>query len=144
MFTRAMLLGCAIALAADAVSAGEIARSGDLEMHCTALPSLELTAEAARAFDIEPRRGRGVLTVSLYRRTRAGGMLPVPAQVYAGAVHLNNRLSSIPMRELRRGDEILHLGEYQVEAPDSLRFLVNANVLGKPLKCEFTRTFGAP
>jgi len=144
MITRALLLGIAVGFASATLQAGEIARAGDLEMHCAALPSLELTAEAAREHNVEPRPGRGLLTVNLYRKNRAGGMVSVPGQVYAGAIHQSNRLSSIPIREVRRGNEVYYLGEYQLDGPDTLRFLVNANVLGKPLKSEFTRVFNTP
>jgi hypothetical protein len=36
---------------------------------------------------------------------------------------------------------VYYLGEFRVEAPDTLRFLVNANVLGKPMKVEFSQIF---
>jgi hypothetical protein len=31
-----------------------------------------------------------------------------------------------------------------VQAPDTLRFLVNANVQGRMMKAEFSRAFGTP
>jgi hypothetical protein len=65
----------------------------------------------------------------------------VPGQVYAGAVTQDNKLFTIPIREVRQADGVYYLGEYRVTVPDKLRFLVNANVLGKPLKAEFTRAF---
>jgi hypothetical protein len=113
-------------------------------MHCVAVPTSELTPEAAKAYNVEPRPGRGLLTITLLRKVRTGEAKSVPGQVYAGAVNQGNYLSSIPIREVREGNEVYYLGEYRVSAPDTLRFLVNANVLGKALKTEFTRAFNAP
>jgi hypothetical protein len=142
MYARALMLGSFIAVApAQAV---EIAKHGDLEMHCVAVPTSELTPEAAKAYNVEPRPGRGLLTITLLRKVRTGEAKSVPGQVYAGAVNQGNYLSSIPIREVREGNEVYYLGEYRVSAPDTLRFLVNANVLGKALKTEFTRAFNAP
>lgn len=142
MFARAVLL-CA-ALAVSPAQAVEVARVGDLEVHCVAVPSTELTPEAAKAYNVAPAPGRGLLTITLMKRTRPGEARSVAGQVYAGAVNQNNFISSIPIREIRDGDEVFYLGEYRVSTPDTLRFLINANVLGKMLKAEFTRAFSAP
>ncbi len=128
---------------AGAASAAEVAKVGDLEMHSVAVPSTELTPEAAKDYNITPAAGRGLLTVTLIKKGRNGKAESVSGQVYAGAVTQDNKLFSIPIREVRQPDGVYYLGEYRVNAPDTLRFLVNANVLGKPLKAEFTRAFSA-
>ncbi len=124
--------------------AGDISRLGDLELHCAALPSTELTPEAAKAYNVTPEPGRGLLTVTLMRRNGHGEAKSVPGQVYAGAINQNNQVTSIPIREVRDQGQIYYLGEYRVTPPDTLRFLVNANVLGKMLKTELSRGFAAP
>ena len=133
----------ATALAAAPCQADEVAKVGDLELHCMAIPSLELTPEAAKAYNVERAAGRGVLAVTLVRLIRPGEATAVAGQIYAGALNRNNLIYTIPIREMRDGDQVYYLGEYRVEAPDTLRFLVNANVLGKVLKTEFTRVFEA-
>lgn len=142
MYARAVLL--AVALTVSSAQAAEIARIGDLELHCAAVPTTELTLEAAKAYNVVPRPDRGLLTITLMKKNRSGEAKSVSGQVYAGAVNQSNYLSSIPIREVREGDEVYYLGEYRVSAPDTMRFLVNANVLGKSLKSEFTRAFSAP
>jgi len=139
MHARALLL--AAALTVSSAQAVEIAKVGDLEMHCVAVPTTELTPEAAKAYNVEPSPSRGLLTITLMKKTRPGEAKSIPGQVYAGAVNQNNYLSSIPIREVRNGNEVYYLGEYRVATPDTLRFLVNANVLGKAMKTEFTRAF---
>lgn len=141
MYAHAILLGAVLTI--TSAQAVEIAKVGDLELHCAAVPTTELTPEAAKAYNVQPSPGRGLLTITLMKRMRAGEAKSVSGQVYAGAVNQNNYLSSIPIREVRAGDEVYYLGEYRVSTPDTMRFLVNANVLGKSLKSEFTRVFSA-
>ncbi|OYY94184.1 MAG: hypothetical protein B7Y41_07610 [Hydrogenophilales bacterium 28-61-23] len=142
MFYRLPLLPLALALAcAGIANAAEVARVGDLEMHSVAVPTTELTPEAARNYNVTPAAERGLLTITLMKKGRNGKAESVAGQVYAGAVTQDNKLFSIPIREVRQADGVYYLGEYRVNAPDTLRFLVNANVLGKPLKTEFSRAF---
>lgn len=131
-----------VGLAGAAIADGTV-RVGDLEMHCVAVPTLELTPEAAKNFNVEPAPGRGLLTVTVMKKSNPGRAETLPAQVYAGAVNQNNYPFSIPIREVREGNSVYYLGEFRLNAPDTMRFLVNANVLGKPLKTEFARSFSA-
>jgi hypothetical protein len=124
--------------------ASEVAKSGELEMHSVAVPSTELTPEAARDYNITPETGRGLLTVTLIKKGRNGKAESVPGQVYAGGFTQDNKLFTIPIREIRQPDGVYYLGEYRVHAPDTIRFLVNANVMGKPMKLEFSRAFNEP
>lgn len=140
---NARMLLLAACLAVSSAQAVEVTKVGDLELHCVAVPTTELTPEAAKAYNVEPSPGRGLLTVTLLRKGRNGEARAVPGQVYAGAINQNNLLSNIPIREMRDGDHVYYLGEYRVSAPDTLRFLVNANTLGKIMKTEFSRSFGA-
>lgn len=146
MFPRAILLGTALCLTlADLpVRADEISRAGDLELHSAAVPTTELTPEAARDYNVQVSPARGLLTVTLLRKGRNGEARSVPGQVYAGAVNQNNFLISIPIREVQQNGEVYYLGEYRLTPPDTLRFIINANVLGKHLKGELTRVFQAP
>ncbi len=123
--------------------ASEMTRLGELELHSVAVPTSELTAEAAREYNVTQEAGRGLLTVTLIKKGRNGKSESVPAQVYAGGFTQDNKIFSIPIREIRQPDGVYYLGEYRFNAPDTIRFLVNANVLGKPMKVEFSRAFNA-
>ncbi len=138
------LLPLMLALASAGINpagAAEVARLGELEMHSVAVPTTELTPEAAKDYNVTPTPGRGLLTVTLIKKGRNGKAESVPGQVYAGGFTQNNQLFTIPIREVRQSDGIYYLGEYRVNAPDTIRFLVNANVLGKPMKSEFSQVF---
>jgi hypothetical protein len=140
----AVCLAALHAASALAVEGGTT-RSGDVEMHCVALPTSELTPEAAKEFNVVQDPQRGLLTISVFRHVGPGQTQSQQAQIYAGAINAQNQLLSIPVREVKKGSAVYYLGEFRVTTPDTLRFLVNANAAhGKPLKVEFSRAFGAP
>lgn len=112
----------------------------NLELHAEAMPTTTLSAEAAANYRVVPSADRGLLLVTVMKRER-GSATSIPAQVYAGAMNQNNLTISIPVREVREGKHVYYLGEFRLTPPDELRFLVNANVLGTPLKTEFSRKF---
>jgi hypothetical protein len=144
-FIRAV--ACLALLQAQPLMAAElgIARSGDLEMRCMAVPTSELTPEMARELNVVRDPQRGLLSVTISRDLGQGKTQPLQAQVFAGAINQHNLVSTIPVREVQQGDKVYYLGEFRVTPPDTLRFLVNASTLhGKPLKAEFSRAFGAP
>jgi len=123
---------------------GEATRNGDLEMHCVAMASNELTPEAAQEFNVVRDPQRAVLLVTVFRHLAPGRTETQPAQVFAGAINTRNSLSNIPVREMRKGDAVYYLGEFRVSPPDTLHFLVNASAThGKPLKAEFSHGFVA-
>jgi len=118
-------------------------RQGDVEMHCVAIPAVELTPDAAREFNVSPAPDRGVLTITLLRYLAAGQAKSEAGQVFAGAINMRNSLSSIPVREVRRDGGVYYLGEYRLSPPDTLRFLVNANLGARSLTADFSQEFPA-
>lgn len=134
----------ALLLLASAAQASDRYSTRDIELYSVAVPTLELTAEAAQQYNVERAPNRGLLTVTLVKHDRLGKNETLAGQVYAGAVNQSHTLSNIPIREVRDGASVYYLGEFQVNAPDTLRFLVNANVMGKTMKNEFTRAFPLP
>jgi hypothetical protein len=131
------------ALLASPSQASDRYSTKDIELYCVAVPTTELTAEAAKNYNVERSPTRGLLTVTLVKKGKNGKSEGIAGQVYAGAINLRNYLSNIPIREVREGGSVYYLGEFQVSTPDTLRFLVNANVLGKTMKSEFAREFYA-
>lgn len=139
-----LLMGLGLVLATPAGAKQEsTVRVGDVEMHCVAIPAAELIPDAAQEFNVRPTEHRGVLTITLIRHLGAGNTRAEAGQVFAGAINLRNQLSSIPVREVRRGDAVYYLGEYRVEPPDTLRFRVNATVGARSLTADFIHEFPA-
>jgi len=118
--------------------------TSDIELYSVVAPTTELTAEAAKNYNVERSPNRGLLTITLVKKGKSGKSETVSGQVYAGAINLSNNLSNIPIREVREGGSVTYLGEFQVTTPDTLRFLVNANVMGKTMKNEFAHEFHGP
>ncbi len=144
-FIRAAFCLAALHAASALAIEGEMTRNGDLELHCVAMPTSELTPEAAAEFNVARDPRRGLLTVTVFRHLGQGRTQAQPAQVFAGAINQHNSLSNIPVREMRKDGAVYYLGEFRVAPPDTLRFLVNASAAhGKPLKVEFSRSFAAP
>lgn len=129
------------ALLAAPIQANDRYATRDIELYSVAVPTMELTAEAAKNYNVERSPNRGLLTVTLVKKVKSGKSETLPGQVYAGAINLRNNLSNIPIRQVQEGNSVYYLGEFQVTTPDTLRFLVNANVMGKTMKSEFAREF---
>jgi hypothetical protein len=143
MTIRRALLLLAILLGPQAHANDRYSTKG-IELYCVAVPTTELTADAAKAYNVERSPNRGLLTVTLVKKGKDGNNDTVAGQVYAGAIDLRNNLSNIPIREVHEDGSVYYLGEFQVTAPDTLRILVNANVMGKTMKSEFIREFYSP
>ena len=132
----------ALALSSPAQAAEPYAAK-DMELYCVAVPTMDLTPEAAKSYNVERNPNRGLLTVTIVKKAKNGNGGTVPGQIYAGAINQRNSLSNIPIREVWDGNSVYYLGEFQVSTPDTLRFLVNANVLGRSMKSDFSSDFNA-
>ncbi len=131
----------ALGLTGAAWAEKHLAVQGNLELRAEAMPTNTLSAESAQAYKVQPAADRGLLVVTVMKSGKTGQLATVPAQVYAGAMTQSNFLLNIPLREVQVGNSVYYLGEFRITPPDVLRFLVNANVLGTPLKAEFSRSF---
>ena len=134
-------LSAALFLAHPAWAERYLTHSGNIEVHCEAVPSMTLTPDVARSYNVQPDPHRGLLSVTVMKEAEPGKAEAVPAQVYAGAVNQSNFIMNVPLREVHEGKSVYYLGEFHIDPPDELRFLVNVNVLGQPLKAEFSRYF---
>ncbi len=110
--------------------------SDDVVVYMDAIPSMELTSEAAAHYNVEPAKNRGILTVTAQKKGKN-----VPMQVFVGAINSKNNLINVPMRETNGKDGSSYVGEYYLLPQDNLNFIVNVNVLGKPMKAKFNRAF---
>lgn len=136
MTLRHWLCLCAISLSTQAQAAVTVS-ADDVVVHIDAIPTTELTSEAAARYNITPANNRGILMVRAQKQGKS-----VPMQVFVGAVNSKNYLINVPMRSIDGLDGASQLGEFYVLLPsDTLNFIVNVNVLGKPLKAKFNRSF---
>lgn len=135
----AALCLCSIA----AVSHAEISQKlGSLEVHYNALTTDELLPDIARTYKIERSKTRGMVTMSVLQRNKAGVAVPVPAKLTMYVTNLSQQLANIDMRSIKEGAAIYYLGDFRVAAPDTLKFTATIEVEGEPKhEMVFTQQF---
>ena len=116
---------------------------GDIEVHFNALSTTELSPDMAKAYQLERSKNRGMITVAVLKKDKAGVGHPIKATISANAVNLSSQLSDMTMREIQEGKAIYYLGDYRVSAPDTLKFKVAIKPQGenKTLNVEFQQPF---
>lgn len=116
---------------------------GDVAVHYNAMPTDELLPDVAKNYRIERSRNRGMLTVSILKRTSLGVSQASKGEVKVTIPTLTGQSVEVPMREIVEGSAIYYLGEYRVTAPQTLKFVVTAKPEGsdKPLTFDFSRQF---
>lgn len=116
---------------------------GDIEVHFNALSTTELSPDMAKAYKLDRSRNRGMITVAVLKKDKAGVGQPIKATISANAVNLSSQLTEMTMREIQEGKAIYYLGDYRVSAPDTLTFKVTIKPEGenKTLKVEFQQQF---
>lgn len=120
--------------------------SGDITLHYSTMPTLNLQPAVARQYGLTRSAGRALLNVALRRRLAAGGDEAVAATVTASATNLAGQRQELRMREVREGDAIYYLAEARVSDGETLRFELSAVVDGapRPLAVRFQQDFYTP
>lgn len=116
---------------------------GDVAIHYNAMPTDELLPEVAKNYKIERSRNRGMLTISILKRTNLGVSQASKGEVKVHIPTLTGQSVEVPMREIVEGAAIYYIGEYRVTAPQTLKFVVSAKPEGgdRALSFDFSRQF---
>jgi hypothetical protein len=119
-----------------------VARSGDVSVRASVLPTSMLDAQVAARYGIARSDGTALLLVSL-RRGPEGSESSLPAQVLVKASDLRGRAQLVDMRELRSEGGLLdYVGTLDIDPPDTIRFDVQATREdGAVSNLQFTREF---
>ncbi len=123
---------------AGAAAAEQSMTFGDYTVHYNAFASDLLQAEVAKRYGITRSKGRGVLNVSVLKKT-ATGTVPVKAAVSATAANLSAQLRTINLREITEKDSVYYLGEFAVNNEETLKFTLQVTPEGG--KEPYTATF---
>jgi hypothetical protein len=125
------------------VHAEQARKFGDVEIHYNAMPTDELLPEVAKNYKIERSRNRGMLTISVLKRTPLGVSQAIKAHVKVSIPTLTDQAIEVPMREVVEGTAIYYIGEFRVTPPQTLKFDVSATPAGNggPLTFDFSRQF---
>jgi len=140
---RSLIALMALSLLPLSVQAEQAAKFGDVEIHYNAMPTDELLPDVAKSYKIERSRNRGMLTISVLKRTPLGVTQASKAEVKVSIPSLTGQAVEVPMREIVEGAAIYYIGEYRISAPQTLKFAVSAKPAGsdKPLSFDFSRQF---
>jgi sulfite reductase beta subunit-like hemoprotein len=140
---KTLFAGLALLVLACTAQAEQAARFGDVEIHYNAMPTDELLPDVAKRYKIERSRNRGMITLSVLRKTPLGVNQPVKAAVKVTLPMLTGQTVDVPVREVVEGTAIYYIGEFRITPPQTLRFQVSATPEGgdAPLTFEFQQAF---
>ena len=141
---KTILTLLALLLTAPAIALAERVQTfGDIEVHFNALSTTELSPDMAKAYKFDRSKNRGMITVAVLKKDKAGVGQPIKAAITASAVNMSAQLTEPSLREIQEGKAIYYLGDYRVSAPDTLKFNLNIKPEGmnKTLKVEFQQQF---
>ena len=134
-----LLTACGKAPEPPAAPHEEVLRRGDATVRATVMQTSTLSDAIAARYGIE----RGDHIVMLMVGVRQGpDETSAAATVTASATDLRGRRHDIPLRELRAGEIVDHVGTLRVELPATLDFDVEIVRPGEaPLRMDFNRDF---
>ncbi|ARU32429.1 hypothetical protein CAP31_12515 [Sulfuriferula sp. AH1] len=141
LLIASLLLGL---LPAAPVMAEQSQKFGAYEIHYNAMPTDELAAKVAKAYNMDRRKARGLVTISILKSSSLGGIgQPVKATLDVSVVNMSQQLSRVKMREIAEGTALYYIGEFRITPPDTLKFRVTVKPAGEKLEStvEFSQEF---
>lgn len=135
---RRLCIACWLMLLPGWVAAEQFMTFGDYTVHYNAFPSDLLQAEVAKRYGISRSKGKGILNISVLKKTEAG-TVPVKAVVSATAANLSAQLRTINLREIAEKDSVYYIGEFAVNNEETLKFTLQ--VTPEDGKKPYTATF---
>ena len=114
-----------IVMLADAHATPATKTFGDYTIHLNAFNSDTLQPNMAKAYNIIRSKNRGLLTISVVKKSLSDNGKPVRATVQAKATNLTGQLKNIEIREISDGDAVYYISEFQVADKEVLDFTIN-------------------
>ncbi|MDN6318794.1 MAG: DUF4426 domain-containing protein [Marinobacter sp.] len=115
---------------------------GDYQVHWSVLPSTFLTAETAKANNLQRSRGIGIVNISIMQENENGILKPVSGQVEGKASNDIQQVKFLAFRRIKEGDSVYFIAEYQYSSGDLITFNITARPggHGKDLPVRFAHT----
>jgi len=117
------LLSCTVVTAVNATPAAE--SFGDYTIHINAFNSDTLQPNMAKAYNIIRSKNRGLLTISVVKKSNSANGMPIKAKVDAKATNLTGQLKNIQIREINDGAAVYYISEFNVADKEVLDFTIN-------------------
>jgi hypothetical protein len=116
---------------------------GDYVVHFNALSTDQLTPEVAKAYDIVRSKNRAMLNVSIVRKVDGTPGQSVPGTVTAVVANDTGQLKDTNLREIREGDAVYYIADFDVSNAETLVFTVHVTPVDETRRSSvrFTRTF---
>lgn len=131
---RSLWVACALALPAAATLADEQTFDnsfGNYTVHYIAVNSTFLTPEIAAQYAIVRSARRAFLNIAVLRNERDGSTTPVTAVVTGGKRNLLQQSEDLTFAEIREGDAIYYIGQFDFSNAEILRFTLQVQPEGQ-------------
>lgn len=131
------------ALACPAALAERTRDLGGFVVHYAAMPTNALDAHVASAYSIERAAGIGMLNVAVAKKQPGDKTVPVTATITADVSDHMGNINMLSMREIRDGDAVYYVGEFQIRSREPLHFhiTVSPDGSGPPYVLQFEKQF---
>ncbi|OHY81452.1 hypothetical protein BCA33_11160 [Marinobacter sp. AC-23] len=115
---------------------------GDYQVHWSVLPSTFLTAETAKANNLQRSRGIGIVNISIMQENESGVLKPVSGQVEGKVSNDIQQVKFLAFRRIQDGDSVYFIAQYQYSSGELLTFNVTARPTGhsRELPVRFAHT----
>ena len=110
---------------------------GEYTVHYNAFTSDSLQPSMAKAYGITRSKNRGLVSISILKKTLSPLGTPVKAQVSAEANNLTGQWKKIPIREIVDGGAVYYISEFRVAHKEVLTFKVTAKPEGSDQELNF-------
>lgn len=97
---------------------------GEYTVHVNAFNSDTLKPSMAKAYNIVRSKNRGLLTISVVKKSLSQNPKPVKAKVRGKATNLTGQLKDIQIREINDGGAVYYISEFHVADKEVLDFTV--------------------
>ncbi|MFV2056121.1 MAG: DUF4426 domain-containing protein [Thiohalomonadales bacterium] len=138
-----MMLGSPIYAASSDNISTKLKEFGDYTVHFNAFSSDTLQPKMAQAYGITRSKNRGILSISILKKSGELIGTPVKAQITATANNLTGQMKDIPLREINDAGAIYYVSEFRVSHKEMLNFTVEAKPVGsnQPMTVKFRQQF---
>ncbi|MES2605319.1 MAG: DUF4426 domain-containing protein [Pseudomonadota bacterium] len=130
LWLLSFLFSCATWLGAETAQA-ESATFGEYTVHYIAVNTTFLTPEIAAQYRITRSNRRAFLNIAVLHNNADGSTTPVTAILKGGKRNLMQQSADIPFTEIREGDAIYYIGQFDFSNAENLRLTVEVQPEGK-------------
>lgn len=126
-----MVLAILVLLSFASTAAAENSQDfGDYTVYYNAFTSDSLQPNMAHAYNITRSKNRGLLSISVLKKSLSPLGTPVKANVKATATNLTGQLKSIVIREVDDGTSVYYLSEFHISNREVLDFVLEVQPTG--------------